>query len=265
VRPVCHDGNPEGAPLPPLHQTWHDCSQPYVREELITGELDAFVRSVVTIPIEWTDWMLTELETESRNGDHADRAAADLVREAIGREDDKVKRLTEAYLERMLTLAEFRNAKAVIIAAKHELKEKLAILERGGTNRFEPATKFVKALKQAISVTAEGSPEEKRDLAKKIGSNLQIRDRHLSAVSRGAWKLVADQGSFAHHETPATLGVAGVDGETHHVLQQRRGRDSNSRDGLSRLQHFQCCSFGHSDTSPNLARPGRARTKRAGS
>src|SRR5437763_4279892 len=31
---------------------------------------------------------------------------------------------------------------------------------------------------------------------------------------------------------------------------QRRGRDSNPRYGLSRIQHFQCCSFGHSDTSP---------------
>src|SRR5687767_128850 len=34
------------------------------------------------------------------------------------------------------------------------------------------------------------------------------------------------------------------------VEMQRRGRDSNPRMGLSPLQHFQCCSFGHSDTSP---------------
>ena len=33
-------------------------------------------------------------------------------------------------------------------------------------------------------------------------------------------------------------------------LKKRRGRDSNSRDGLSRQQHFQCCAFGHSATSP---------------
>lgn len=32
---------------------------------------------------------------------------------------------------------------------------------------------------------------------------------------------------------------------------KRRGGDSNPRDGLSRQQHFQCCSFSHSDTSPN--------------
>ena len=36
------------------------------------------------------------------------------------------------------------------------------------------------------------------------------------------------------------------------VLWERRGRDSNPRWGLSPIQHFQCCSFGHSDTSPGL-------------
>jgi hypothetical protein len=32
---------------------------------------------------------------------------------------------------------------------------------------------------------------------------------------------------------------------------QRRGRDSNPRTGLSPLQHFQCCAFGRSATSPH--------------
>ena len=36
---------------------------------------------------------------------------------------------------------------------------------------------------------------------------------------------------------------------------KRRGRDSNPRGGLSRQQHFQCCSFSRSDTSPSV-RPG---------
>ncbi len=34
---------------------------------------------------------------------------------------------------------------------------------------------------------------------------------------------------------------------------KRRGRDSNPRAGLSPLQHFQCCSFSRSDTSPGSA------------
>src|SRR5436190_15867139 len=35
---------------------------------------------------------------------------------------------------------------------------------------------------------------------------------------------------------------------------ERRGRDSNPRTDLNPLQHFQCCSFGHSDTSPGFHR-----------
>ena len=40
---------------------------------------------------------------------------------------------------------------------------------------------------------------------------------------------------------------------------KRRGRDSNPRSGLSPIQHFQCCSFSRSDTSPDRpAGAGRA-------
>ncbi len=40
----------------------------------------------------------------------------------------------------------------------------------------------------------------------------------------------------------------------------RRGRDSNPRNGLTRLHTFQACSFNHSDTSPDL--PPRRRPAR---
>jgi hypothetical protein len=44
----------------------------------------------------------------------------------------------------------------------------------------------------------------------------------------------------------------------HRRVSKRRGRDSNPRYGLSRIQHFQCCSFGHSDTSPRRRYPATA-------
>jgi hypothetical protein len=80
--------------------------------------------------------------------------------------------------------------------------------------------------------------------------NLTISDRHLSVVPRDAWQLVVDQGSFAQQNVAAGISAATFLGETHHDAEKRRERDSNPRSGLSRLQHFQCCSFGHSDISP---------------
>src|SRR3954466_16087473 len=41
---------------------------------------------------------------------------------------------------------------------------------------------------------------------------------------------------------------------------QRRGRDSNPRGGLSRQQHFQCCSFSRSDTSPEISGANSSRS-----
>ena len=116
----------------------------------------------------------------------------------------------QAYLDKVLSLDEYRQAKGELIERKQELKEKLTAAEANRGNWFEPATLLVKASKQALSLTENGSEEQRRDFLRKIGSNLTISDRHLSVLPRQPWQLVVDKGPFAQHN--AVPGRHGLDG-----------------------------------------------------
>src|SRR5438552_2754278 len=60
-------------------------------------------------------------------------------------------------------------------------------------------------------------------------TNLRVLNRELVFEPRGAWKLVANQGVFAHHEKVAPVsGATSSHGESRHD-RKRRGRDSNPR------------------------------------
>jgi hypothetical protein len=93
---------------------------------------------------------------------------------------------------RIWIMSEYQASKNQLVQERHKLRDEINKLEACRSGWFEPAIRFVKASKQAGFLAEKGSEEEKRDLLKKIGSNLTISDRHLSVVPRGAWQLVVD-------------------------------------------------------------------------
>jgi len=185
-----------------------NCSQPYVREELIAGEIAAYLRRVA-LPAEWADWMIAEIEKE-READRGSRQeCVRTIRSHIAETDEKLTLLMQAYLDKTLSLEEYREAKARLVASKQETKDKLAGLENRKGSWFEPALAFVNETKQARFLTQSGSEQERRDFLKKVGSNLTISNRHLSVEPRKPWQLVVDQGPFAqHHAAPAFASAA---------------------------------------------------------
>ncbi len=72
------------------------------------------------------------------------------------------------------------------------MKGRIEAFERNRTNRFEPAIRFVSEAKQATFLLAEGNAVGKRDFLKKIGSNLQVKDRTLTVEFKKPWNLLAD-------------------------------------------------------------------------
>jgi hypothetical protein len=67
------------------------------------------------------------------------------------------------------------------------LKEKATLKENGAVNRFEPAMRFVKALKQGALHSSEGASEQQSDWLEKVGSNLHLANGTLSICFRNRW------------------------------------------------------------------------------
>jgi len=75
---------------------------------------------------------------------------------------------------------------------------------------------------------AEGNAEKKRDFLKKIGSNLLVAEKRLSAEFKNPWKLVAEFNS----QLPTTIARQR---ENSQKSGWRRDWDSNPGWGLSPL------------------------------
>ena len=201
-----------------------DCSQPYVREESISAQVVDYLR-LIALPPEWTDWMIQEIETEQNEDKDSRQDCLQSFRSQIAENDQKLDRLMQAYLDKVLSLDEYRQAKGELIERKQELKEKLTAAEANRANWFEPAIRFVKASKQALLLTENGQESERRDFLRKIGSNLTISDRHLSVKPREPWQLVVDKGPFAQHNAAPSCDDAAFLGEkTHSLNKAERGR-----------------------------------------
>jgi len=166
------------------------CTQKYVREEIITSQIQEEIKKV-SLPLDWTEWMIAENAKDRQSEVQSSTLFADSVKADISLLDSKIEKLMNAYLESALSLEEYREAKNKLVNQNQLLKEKLSAFQQKANNRFELTEKF---LKYNMELANEGINEEKLHLFKKVGSNFRILDRTVLFEPRGAWKTLLDSG-----------------------------------------------------------------------
>jgi hypothetical protein len=177
------------------------CSQKYVREELITSQIQNEIKKV-SLPDDWTKWMIAENAKDRQSEVQSSTLFADSIKADISLLDSKIEKLMNAYLENALSLDEYRDMKNKLVNEKQLLKEKLSAFEQKANNRFELTEKF---LKYNIELANEGTNEEKLHLFKKVGSNFQIKDRTVLFEPRGAWRILSESGFFGGNSEQTAL------------------------------------------------------------
>ena len=206
------------------------CSQPCIREELITEQITQAL-ATLAVPTDWTDWMLATLETEQRQDTQATANDLTTFQNRIREIDQKIDRLTDAYMSEAMTLDEFREIKSNLITEKQGLKEKQKTVEANRSSRFEPVIGFVKALQKASVEQPTRTVTENRDFFRNVGSNLLLKDGTISWMPRHAWQTLIEYGPFARPNS-AHLPCAPIfAGEPDHIYKKRREWDSNPRWG----------------------------------
>ncbi len=221
------------------------CTQKYVREELITSQIQAEIKKV-SLPLDWLSWMIEENRKDQSSEIQSSTLFADNLKAEISLLDTKIEKLMNAYLESALSLEEYRDAKSALVASKQLLKEKLSAFEQKANNRFELTEKF---LKYNMELANDRTNEENTHLFKKVGSNFQIKDRTvlLSHAERGK--------SFQIREFLAGMRLCRACGATPFRLPipifnfGGSGRIRTS-DTVSGILHFECSPFNRSGTLP---------------
>ena len=200
----------------------HICSQNvFTREEKISSQINETIQKV-SLPDDWADKMINELETEKETKAQSSRFFAQKIENEIKAIDEKLEKLMNAYLENALNLAEYREAKNKLVNQKQFLKDKLTTFEQKSNNRFELAAKFINTIKQAEIIALQENPEQGRDFLKKIGSNFRLSGQKLFLDFKNPFKILAEA------EPRLWRGEAEI-AQNPNFENWRRGRDSNPR------------------------------------
>jgi hypothetical protein len=194
------------------------CSQPFVREEKVATQVDSCLQ-LVALPSEWLEILNTRFKEEETTIAHARHEYEAALQRKCTDADERLERLTDAYLEKALTLHEFRPAKEKLVQEKAGIQEDIVRFQETHETWLEPLGRFISSLFEAkLQATSEDS-REKADFLKKLGSNRTIRSRTLNVEFKKPWKITEKHGGLAHNEPSAPQCGALVGGEHHHVPQ----------------------------------------------
>jgi hypothetical protein len=166
------------------------CAQKYLREEFLAGQVNDTIKKV-SLPSEWKDWMLAELEKEQASSFHSDVLFVQNLKNQIRTVEETLDRLLDAHLDSTITSEEYIAKKQKLLNQKIDFSEKFKDFERKGNRWLELSKQFILDSNQAINIASEENLEAKRDFLKKIGSNPRLASRSLFLDFKPPWSFLA--------------------------------------------------------------------------
>ncbi len=105
------------------------CGQPYVRAELVQGQVEEAIRSC-TLAAETADWLLAEIAAGKAADSTAHQESVKITRARIAGVTAKLDRLMAAYLDQTLSLDEYKCAKSKLVEEKRLLEEEATQVQK---------------------------------------------------------------------------------------------------------------------------------------
>ncbi len=166
------------------------CSQPYIREEILASQISDILQKV-SLPEDWAEPMLAQLETDEASTAQSDAVFAQNLKNEVKACEEKLDMLLDAHLEKTITGEEYTAKKNKILARKIEIEQKLKDFERQGNRWLERTRNLILAAHQAKNTALGENFDEKQNFLKKVGSNPQLAERAVSVLFRNDWQIFA--------------------------------------------------------------------------
>ena len=199
------------------------CSQKYVREESLTEQISNILQKA-SLPDNWKDKMITELDKEKDQNDRSDYSFVKNLKTQIKLCKSKLDNLLDAKLEESITTEEYIAKKRDILNKKIDFEEKLKDFQQKGNCWLERAKQFILDANQAQNIAFGDNNEEKAVWLKKIGSNLVLSGRKIEFNFNPPWDLIGNPASFDHK---AARSAARISANNEEFTEWLRVLDSN--------------------------------------
>jgi DNA invertase Pin-like site-specific DNA recombinase len=147
-----------------------DCPTTCIREEVVEGAvLDQFIR--LRFSQEENAWFRPKLaQMRLRNADEQENVVG-AINLQIGQLDDRLNRLTDAYIDRVIEKDLFEQRKNALLVERKDLEQRLAEWRTGRRNPADELLCFLERADGAYFAYKLGLQEEKRDLLDTLTSN----------------------------------------------------------------------------------------------
>ncbi|KKP46096.1 MAG: Recombinase [Candidatus Woesebacteria bacterium GW2011_GWA1_33_30] len=168
-----------------------DCSQNYLREELLEQQLRAIVEKA-SLPTSWTKLWIERLDKEETEEKTNSENQVTKFSSEVQEIDKKLDRLLEGYLDQIVDPQVYQQKKNELMELKIRLKEKMASVSKNGSEWLGLMREFVEVAADAAKIArAKHNGEELSFFAKKVGSDYLVSNRRLFCVYKLGFAALA--------------------------------------------------------------------------
>jgi site-specific DNA recombinase len=154
------------------------CSQGYLREDLVTKQIADQIQKI-TIPDDWAENMLGQIETWGKQTEKEMRSFAQNNERDIKETEQKLDKLVTTFLEGLIEKEEYLKRKDELIKTKTDLNKRKEDFGHKGAFWIEPLRDWVKASNSAEKIASSNDSNQIKLLLEKIGTNRLLRAKKI--------------------------------------------------------------------------------------
>jgi len=158
------------------------CDERYLREEQLVEQVKSFIQKV-SLPDDWTENMLAEIDKEKERARRESMAFVQNLKTQVAEIEQKMDKLLDLFIEgKGITPEEYQAKKAKLLNEKLEIEQKIKDFEQTGNNWLESMKEMILASSQAKILLLQGDNSQIRTFLKNVGSNFILKDKKLDFV-----------------------------------------------------------------------------------
>ena len=168
-----------------------ECSQSYIREEVLNSQFSALLAELV-MPVEWANELNKMLEKDEIKTTHSTTASLQAMRADIAELNGKIARITDLFVEQDIERVEYLERKRALMSQRRSVEEQVLLLERDATRWLEPMRKWITEAQMLNEIAQSNDlPSRKSYLQKIFGSNLTLHSREARGTPQNQWFSLA--------------------------------------------------------------------------